>query len=101
MHNLSISPGKKLSRVQLAESVGISASGVTRLLAPMEKNGLTDKDSNPRDARMSMVKLTEAGERIYTEASISFEHCANQFVQKLSPRQLEQLIQHVSKLLFV
>lgn len=72
LYHLNNAPEKKLKRIELAEKVGLTASGVTRLLLPMEKIGLISKESNPNDARISYVilapgwanKLSEAIERI-------------------------------------
>ena len=63
---------KKLRRIDLAEKVGLTASGVTRLLLPMEKIWLVSKEVNQFDARVSYVvldkwwemKLEEAMDRI-------------------------------------
>jgi len=79
-----------LTRIQLANSVGISASGVTRLLAPMEKNKLVEKQSNPDDARQSLVRLSSAGERVFNEASVSFDHCARSLIENLEDTQVQQ-----------
>ena len=45
-----------LKRIDLAEQVGLSASGVTRMLLPMEKIGLISKEEGARDARVSLVQ---------------------------------------------
>ena len=37
MYQLNQAPGNTMRRIELAENIGLSASGVTRLLAPMEK----------------------------------------------------------------
>lgn len=93
LHSLNESQIKTIRRVDLAESIGISASGVTRLLAPMEKNSLVEKEVNPRDARQSLVKLSEAGKRIFDEASVSFDSCAKDMLKALSLKQLQTLIE--------
>jgi len=92
MHNLHEAPKRTMSRIQLAESVGITASGVTRLLAPMEKNRITERESNPRDARMSLVKLSKAGERLYRESTVSFNDGAKSITNKFNDVQLQQMI---------
>ena len=74
MHYLDNSPNKAVPRIDVAEHIGMSASGVTRLIAPMEKNKIIEKVANPRDARQSLVKLSKTGQRLYGEARISFEH---------------------------
>lgn len=98
LHHLFASVLKTMRRIELAECVGLSASGITRLIAPMEKNKLVEKEANPRDARQSLVKLTKTGERLYKEATVSFEHRAKLTLEPLSGNQLEKLIELSSKL---
>ena len=98
MYYIDRSVMKTMRRIEIAESVGISASGVTRLLAPMEKIGIVERESNPRDARQSLVKLSKAGQRLYKDASVSFEDCSKSMLQSLSGNQLEKLIELSSKL---
>ncbi len=57
----------KLRRIDLAERVGLTASGVTRLLLPMEKIGLIKREQNENDARSSFVALTSSGKRKFDE----------------------------------
>jgi len=96
---LNESPNKTMRRIELAECVGMSASGVTRLLAPMEKVKLVEKEANPRDARVSLVKLSKPGERVYKEASVSFEHSADLATERLSNNQLNTLTELAAKLI--
>jgi len=58
---------EKMRRIDLAQAVGLTASGVTRLLAPMEKIGLIQREANPADARISYVALASGGKRILSE----------------------------------
>lgn len=98
LHHLSLSPTSTLPRIELARSVGLTASGVTRMLAPMEKMGLIEKESNPRDARMSLVKLSESGWSIYSDTSTTVAHVADGFLASLSKIQREALIRLFSGL---
>ena len=93
------SPKKILRRIDLAEAVGLSASGVTRLIAPMEKIKLVEKEANPRDVRVSLVKLSKTGKQIYQEASVSFEHSAAFINERLSDKQLNSLLELINKLI--
>lgn len=95
---LNEAPQKTMRRIDLAECVGISASGVTRLLAPMEKRKLVEKEANARDARVSLVKISKVGERIYKEASVSFEHSAQFLSERLSEKQLTTLLEFSRRL---
>ncbi len=65
---------QKMQRSDLAEQIGLSPSGVTRLINPMEKIGLVVKEDNPRDARVSLVALTLAGKQVYEEAQVTFSY---------------------------
>lgn len=70
--NLSLSQDNKLRRIDLAGKIWLTASGVTRILLPMEKIWLVSREINENDARVSYVilakwwqmKLEEANERI-------------------------------------
>lgn len=91
LRQLNQAPNKKLRRIDLAESVGLSASGVTRLLNPMEKIGLIDKEDAPRDARVSLVVLTDVGERVFAEVEATYEAFSSQLLSTLSDEKLEAL----------
>ena len=80
--------GEKMRRVDLAEKMGLTASGVTRLLAPMEKIGLIKRESSEQDARVSYVTLTTAGKRNFADALVK----AELFVQGIfSPARIKKL----------
>lgn len=65
--HIQTAPQAKIRRIELAELVGLTASGVTRALAPLEKRGLVTRVSDQRDARVAFACLTTAG----------VQHCAN------------------------
>jgi DNA-binding MarR family transcriptional regulator len=93
MYHLDAAPSKTMRRIDLAESVGLSASGVTRLLTPMEKIKLVQKEANPRDARVSLVKLSRSGEKVFKDAFVSFEESANSLMQALDSKQLAKFLE--------
>jgi len=99
MNQLNIAPNKTMRRIELAESIGITASGVTRLLAPMEKIKLVKKEVNPRDARVSLVKLTKVGELLFEDATVSFGHGAKMLMEPLSGNQLDKLIELTNRVM--
>lgn len=59
--HLSHADGGMLRRVDLANSVLLTASGITRLLDGLEKTGLVCRETCPSDARVSYAKLTDEG----------------------------------------
>jgi len=99
MNELDAAPDKTLRRIELADSIGITASGVTRLLAPMEKIKLISKLSNPRDARVSLVKLSKVGEQLFKDASVSFMHEVKLLMHPLSGAQLDKLNELTKRLM--
>ncbi|MGJ8670805.1 MAG: MarR family winged helix-turn-helix transcriptional regulator [Oceanococcus sp.] len=88
----------KLRRIDLADEVGLSASGVTRLINPMEKIGLVDKQSNARDARVSFVVLTAAGMRVLEESQKSFDFAAAASFSSLEKAQKKMLLTGIQAL---
>jgi len=88
MYHLQSSANETMRRIDLADSIGLSASGVTRLLMPMQKIGLVEKEVNPRDARVSLVKITKAGKKMFANASVSIEHVIGQISKPLNTKQL-------------
>jgi DNA-binding MarR family transcriptional regulator len=56
--HLSHAPGGRLRRVDLAQEVLLTASGITRLLEGLERCGCVVKETCDSDARVSYAKLT-------------------------------------------
>jgi len=67
LYHLNLADNHKMRRVDLAEKLGLTPSGVTRLLLPMEKIGLIKKESNEHDARVSYVVLASGGKNKLAE----------------------------------
>ncbi len=68
---LSRAPDKQLRRVDLAEQVLLTASGITRLLDGLERCGYVERGSCASDRRVVYAVLTEAGVAKLAEASSS------------------------------
>jgi len=67
--HLSRAEGGRLRRVDLADRVLLTASGITRLLDGLERAGFVSKDTCASDARVSYAKLTDVGRDKFHEAS--------------------------------
>ena len=61
-------PERKMRRVELANRLGITTSGVARQLGPLERRGIVTRESNPADARLALVVLTGAGAKLVEQA---------------------------------
>lgn len=92
MYHLSLATNMTMRRIELAESIGLTASGITRLLLPMQKIKLIKKQRNPRDARVSLVKLSDAGQEILSDALVSFEQVSGDLLKGLKSKQIKQFL---------
>jgi DNA-binding MarR family transcriptional regulator len=82
LRHLSGSRDGTMRRQDLADRLGMTPSGVTRLLAPLEKMGYVSRVSDPRDARRSLVVLTPAGAERSRDALAQAEERAGAFVER-------------------
>jgi DNA-binding MarR family transcriptional regulator len=88
LYYLGRAPESRLRRVDLAERLGVTASGVTRSLLPLEKLGLVLRQPDPRDARVGYASLTDAGQQLLKYALASIEPIANEAIQKVPAEQI-------------
>jgi DNA-binding MarR family transcriptional regulator len=65
---LQAAPGKRLRMAELADSVLLSRSGVTRLVDRLEREGLIVRDTCTSDGRGCFAVLTDAGEEMLARA---------------------------------
>jgi DNA-binding MarR family transcriptional regulator len=90
---------QRLSRVDLARRMHVSASTVTRMVAPMEKTGLVTREADSRDARFAFVVLTEAGKIKLDETSATFAKQAGYLFQdRWNEAELETLSELLHRL---
>jgi DNA-binding MarR family transcriptional regulator len=78
---LQESPHGRLARVELAERMGLTPSGVARQLAPLERIGLVGRETHPTDARLALVVLTDAGDEMATNASVTAQEAARRVLR--------------------
>lgn len=76
------SPQQRASRVDLADRVRLSPSGVTRALQPLEKLGFVETQRGERDARLALAALTDAGEELVRDASAVVDDVATAIVDQ-------------------
>ena len=67
--HLSHADGKRLRRVDLAERIVLTPSGITRLLEGLERGGYVERASCASDARVTYAQLTDDGEAKLREAA--------------------------------
>jgi DNA-binding MarR family transcriptional regulator len=69
--HLSRADDRRLRRVDLAERVLLTPSGITRLLEGLERAGFVERAACDSDARVTYAQLTDAGEEKLLEAAES------------------------------
>jgi DNA-binding MarR family transcriptional regulator len=88
-----------MRRVDLAESVVLTASGITRLLEGLEKAGLVAKETCATDARVSYAVLTDAGrEKLRTAAETHLRGIDEVFLSRYSGSELTALAELLGRL---
>jgi DNA-binding MarR family transcriptional regulator len=88
---LNEAPGGKLRRVDLAEQLGLTASGITRLLLPMEKIGLVKRDADKNDARVSYAAIAPGGKRTLEESMEKAELLSEEILFSSHSDNLEEI----------
>ncbi len=69
LHYLNEAPEGRLRRIDLADRLGLTPSGITRMILPLEKIGLVRRDLDDADARARYASLTPAGKNLLAEAT--------------------------------
>jgi DNA-binding MarR family transcriptional regulator len=96
---LSQAREQALRRVDLAEGLGLTPSGVTRLLDGLERDGLVAKRTCELDARVTYAVLTEAGRERLERASCSHVGSVRAlFEERFTPDELETLAELLGRL---
>jgi MarR family 2-MHQ and catechol resistance regulon transcriptional repressor len=68
MLRLARSPEHQLRMAELARQVGLSTSGLTRLVDRVEEAGYVERQSCPNDRRGAFAVLTDAGQEVLRTA---------------------------------
>ncbi len=91
LFHLSRAPEGRLRRVDLAERLGLTASGVTRSLLPLEKIGLVDRQPDPRDARVGYAVITRTGKSLLNDAMSTVQSVSDELLKNADPEMVETL----------
>ena len=90
--HLADAEGCKMRMCDVAESVLLSRSGLTRLIDRLERDGLVERVSCPDDARGAYARLTDAGRAKLRAASTThLDGVRTHFLGHLSAAELEVL----------
>jgi DNA-binding MarR family transcriptional regulator len=97
--HLSRAQDGRMRRVDLAQTVLLTASGITRLLEGLERAGYVCKETCPSDARVSYAKLTEEGrEKLRVAAVTHLRGIDELFLSRYSGSELTTLAELLGRL---
>jgi DNA-binding MarR family transcriptional regulator len=97
--HLSHADGFMMRRVDLAQSVLLTASGITRLLEGLERAGYVEKAICQSDARVSYAKLTDEGRAKLRAAAVTHIRGVDElFTSRYSGSELVTLAQLLARL---
>jgi DNA-binding MarR family transcriptional regulator len=89
---LAPAPERALKRVELAERVLLTPSGITRLLSGLERAGWVEKGECEEDARVTYAVLTDEGYEKYRKASRTHRASVRAMLsERFDRRELETL----------
>ncbi|HSQ66443.1 MAG TPA: MarR family transcriptional regulator [Polyangiaceae bacterium] len=86
LHHIAEAPGGRLRRVDLAQRLALSPSGVTRLLAPLERRGIVTREEGGHDARATFAALTRSGRALVKDATVTMNAVAEGILGSLGER---------------
>jgi DNA-binding MarR family transcriptional regulator len=97
--HLSRADEGRMRRVDLAQRLILTASGVTRLLDGLERTGWVERGSCESDRRVTYAVLTVAGRAKLNEASSShIDTVRDYFESRFSEAELDQLASLLGRL---
>jgi DNA-binding MarR family transcriptional regulator len=80
---LSAAPERTLSQKQLVSAAGRTPGTTSVRLNRLQRAGLIERDRDPDDARVVLVRLTDAGAGLYERARVTYAERAGQLVAPL------------------
>lgn len=98
LYHLNQAENERMRRIDLAEKIGLTASGVTRILLPMEKVGLVKKEVNKDDARSSWVIIATGGKRRLSEGLERAEFLVDEIISDKNKTKIRELSETITRI---
>lgn len=95
---LNEAPEQKLRRIDLAAKLGLTASGITRMLLPLEKLGIIERSLDDADARARYASITLAGKNLLQDATASIEMKLEDIIPEESETELEKFTELLERI---
>lgn len=96
---LAWAPDRRLRRVDLADKILLTASGITRLLDGLERSGFVERAACDVDRRVVYAVLTDKGlAKLREAAATHLPQIESLFAARLDEQELETLVALLAKL---
>jgi DNA-binding MarR family transcriptional regulator len=97
--SLSHAEGGRMRRIDLADELMLTASGITRLLDGLERAGFVERGECASDRRVTYAVLTPAGrEKLEAASQSHLAGVAAFFEERFSAEEIEQLTSLLARL---
>ena len=90
---------ESMSQRELAREIHITPASVSGLLKRMEREGMVTRTSDPRDARSTLVALSDKGRQICARAMQYFCGSASVLIRDFTEQETETLYGFVQRML--
>jgi len=99
LRRLSLEPEGRMRRVDLAQVVGLTPSGITRLLEGLQAAGLVRKEHCASDARVTYAALTDDGRATLREAGDTHLRALTAvFSERFGADEIDRLVELLGRL---
>lgn len=89
---LALDEDREVHMSRLAATASVTPSHLSRIVGRLEKRGLLARSADPRDARRTLARLTQAGARLLAEVEPGYvAEVRTRVFELLEDGQLEQL----------
>lgn len=92
---LEQSATKQLRRIELADALGVTSSGMSKILAPMKKIHIIKDGSDTSDARVRSVEATAAGREKFYDELKRIQFLVDELLPEGSRREAEAFINNL------
>lgn len=89
LSELEQSPTQQLRRIELAEALGVTSSGISKILLPMMKIHLLRDGKKSDDARVRSVEATAAGREKLHDEMVRLQFLVDELLPEGSKREAE------------
>jgi DNA-binding MarR family transcriptional regulator len=88
-----------LSQHEIGSMLSIDRTTMVELIDELERQGILKRETNPRDRRSHLIKLTPEGKAKQKRAMKAFDDAADEFFSPLSATERRQLAAMLKRLL--